>query len=199
MSGPDDGSLRVPDDSGAPSTGVAHSGPLVRDATAADIAAVRAIYAHHVATGTASFEEVPPTLAEMRGRYDAVLGRGLPYLVADYAGDVAGYAYAAPFRPRSAYRYTVENSIYVHPQATGRGLGLALMDALIRRCRDLGYRQMVAVIGDSANRASIALHQRFGFVEAGRLQAAGYKFGRWLDVIFMQLALTDEAHRSGPA
>lgn len=166
--------------------------PLVRPAEAADIARIQAIYAHHVLTGTASFEEVPPDIAEMGARRHLLVECRLPYLVAERGGTVLGFAYAAPFRPRSAYRYTLEDSIYVHPEATGQGVGRLLLDDLITRVGALGYRQMIAVIGDAANTSSIALHAGFGFVEAGRLQSAGYKFGRWLDVVFMQKALAPQ-------
>jgi L-amino acid N-acyltransferase YncA len=165
------------------------SATLIRAADDADLAAVRAIYAHHVETGTGSFEEVAPSVSEMVERRVMIVGRGLPYLIAERRGQVAGFAYAAPFRPRSAYRFTVEDSIYIHPDAIGQGVGRRLLSAVIDACHGLGYQQMIAVIGDSANAASIGLHAHFGFVEAGRLVAAGYKFGRWLDVVFMQRAL----------
>ncbi len=161
----------------------------VRDASEADVTAIQAIYAYHVETGTASFEEVAPSLTDMAERRAGILHRGLPYFVADRDGEVVGYAYAAPFRPRSAYRFTVEDSIYIHPEAVGCGIGRVLLAALIDRCTSLGYRQMIAVIGDSSNAASVGLHASFGFGEAGRLLAAGYKFERWLDVVFMQRQL----------
>ena len=163
--------------------------PLVRPADAADTSQVQAIYAHHVRTGTASFEEVPPDIAEMTARRRLLVERGLPYLVAERGGAVLGFAYAGPFRPRAAYRYTLEDSIYVHPDATGAGIGRLLLGDLIDRAGALGYRQMIAVIGDAANTSSIALHAGFGFVEAGRLRRAGYKFERWLNVVFMQKAI----------
>lgn len=162
---------------------------VVRPADTADLAAIQAIYAHHVGTGTGTFEEAAPDEVDMAARRDAILARGLPYLVADSGDAVVGFAYAAQFRPRSAYRFTVEDSIYVHPDAVGSCVGRALLGQLIARCEALGYRQMVAVIGDSANHRSIRLHQRAGFVEAGRLLSAGFKFGRWLDVVFMQRGL----------
>lgn len=161
----------------------------IRSARADDLVAVQSIYAHHVETGTGSFEEAAPTIAEMVDRRTTIAARGLPYLVAESGGQLLGFAYAAPFRPRSAYRFTVEDSIYIHPEAIGRGVGGRLLATLIDACDGLGYRQMIAVIGDSANAASIGLHARHGFVEAGRLMAAGYKFGRWLDVVFMQRTL----------
>ncbi len=166
--------------------------PLIRPAEAPDMPQVQAIYAHHVLTGTASFEEVPPDIDEMAARRRMLVDRGLPYLVAERAGTVLGFAYAGPFRPRSAYRYTLEDSIYVHPTATGQGVGRLLLAELIARVGALGYRQMIAVIGDAANASSIALHAGFGFVEAGRLQSAGYKFDRWLDVVFMQKTLNPQ-------
>jgi phosphinothricin acetyltransferase len=173
--------------------------PLIRAAAEADIAAIQAIYAHHVRTGTASFEEEPPDVAEMAARRAAIVGRGLPFLVAEAAGRVAGFAYAGPFRPRAAYRFTLEDSIYVHPDATGGGLGGALLGPLLTEATRLGYRQMIAVIGDSANASSLALHARFGFAEVGRLSRAGFKFDRWLDVVFMQRGLGEEAQAvAGP-
>lgn len=161
----------------------------VRPAVAADIPAVAEIYAHHVLTGTGSFEEEAPDEAEMRARFALVGGRGLPWLVAASGGGVCGFAYAAPFRPRSAYRFTVEDSVYVAPAMVGRGIGRLLLEGLIERCRSRGLRQMVAVIGDSGNRRSIALHAAVGFRAAGALQQVGCKFGRPLDVVFMQRAL----------
>ncbi|MFB3819463.1 MAG: N-acetyltransferase family protein, partial [Candidatus Methylomirabilales bacterium] len=151
--------------------------------------AVQAIYAHHVLQGTASFEEEPPDLDEMRRRRAEVIGRGLPYLVAEVEGDVVGYCYASPYRSRSAYRFTLEDSVYVDHRYGGRGLGRALLSTLIPRCATGEWRQMVAVIGDSANAASIALHARLGFHHVGTLRAVGYKFGRWLDTVLMQRAL----------
>lgn len=161
----------------------------VRDAAPGDLPAIQAIYAHHVRHGLASFEEEPPDLAEMRRRHAEVTGRGLPYLVAAEGGRVLGYGYCAPYRARSAYRYTLEDSVYIGEGHGGRGVGTALLEALIRRCEALGYRQLVAVIGDSANAASIALHARLGFVRAGSLRSAGFKFGRWVDSVLMQRPL----------
>ena len=164
----------------------------VRPAVEADIGAVGAIYAHHVLTGTGSFEENAPDADEMCARFRSVTGRGLPYLVADTKGTVRGFAYTAPFRPRSAYRFTVEDSVYVDPAAVGQGIGRRLLADLIERCRELGLRQMVAMIGDSDNRRSIALHAALGFRPAGTLQRVGCKFGRSLDVVFMQRSLADD-------
>ncbi len=162
----------------------------VREARPADLEAITAIYAHHVLYGLASFEEVPPEVAEMESRYRALVDRGMPYLVAeDGSQGVQGYAYAGPYRTRPGYRYSVENSVYVATAAAGRGLGGALLDELIRRCTALGYRQMVAVIGDSDNRPSIHLHESHGFQHTGTLTAIGFKFGRWVDSVIMQRAL----------
>ncbi len=161
----------------------------IRDAGEADLAAIQAIYAHHVLTGLGSFEETPPDLAEMRRRRAEILSHGLPYLVAEAGGRIIGYAYAGRFRPRSAYRYSVEDSIYVAPDAQRRGVGRRLLKELIERCTKLGYRQMVAVIGDSANAGSIGVHLAAGFAEVARLPAIGFKFGRWVDSVMMQRAL----------
>lgn len=164
-------------------------GPLVRPSAEADLPAIAAIYRHHVTTGLASFEETPPDLAELGRRREAVLGAGLPWLVAEGPGGLVGYAYAGLYRPRSAYRYTVEDSIYVAPGEARRGIGRALLSALIDDATAKGYRQMVAVIGDSANLASIAVHRACGFREAGRLEGVGFKFGRWVDSVLMQRPL----------
>lgn len=162
---------------------------LVRDATPADLPAIEPIYAHAVLTGLASFEEIPPGIDELRRRYEEVIGRGLPYFAAEVGGRVVGYGYCAPYRTRSAYRYTLEDSVYVAPYFHGRGVGRALLTRLIERCEALGYRQMIAVIGDSGNAASIGLHASLGFVRAGMLRSCGYKFGRWVDSVLMQRAL----------
>lgn len=165
------------------------SEPLVRAAAAADLEAVRAIYAGHVLTGLASFEETPPDLAEISARHAAVAARGLPYLVAERDGAVLGFAYAAPYRDRSAYRYTLEDSVYVAPGETGRGVGSRLLAAVIAAAEARGYRRMLAVIGDSGNAGSIALHARAGFAPAGVLRAVGFKHGRWVDSVLMQRPL----------
>lgn len=151
--------------------------------------AVTAIYTHHVLHGNASFEIEPPSLFEMSRRRTEILARDLPYLVADIGGHVAGYAYAGTYRPRAAYRDTVENSVYLHPDLTGRGIGTRLLQALIRECEIRDLRQMIAVIGDSANIASVRLHQRCGFRHAGTLANVGYKHGQWLDSVLMQRSL----------
>ena len=162
---------------------------VLRPAATADLAAVTEIYAHHVRTGLASFEEIPPDLAEMSRRYAEITARALPYLVAEREGRVAGYAYAAPYRARSAYRYTLEDSIYVAPWAQRCGAGDRLLARLIALCAAGGYRQLVAVIGDSGNAASIGLHLKHGFRSIGTIEGAGYKHGRWVDSVLMQLAL----------
>lgn len=165
------------------------SDAAVRDACPADLSHVQRIYAYHVLHGVASFEEQPPDLAEMTRRYDAVLKLGLPYLVAELDGRVQGYAYAAPYRSRPAYRLTLEDSIYVDDSAQGRGTGRSLLTELVARCAALGYRQMLAVIGDSANEGSIGLHAALGFRHAGLFKSVGFKFGRWVDTVIMQLQL----------
>ncbi len=162
---------------------------IICTAAAEDIAQIQAIYAHHVLRGLASFEEVPPPAEEMRARYAEVRAHGLPYVVAEEAGEVLGYGYCALYRSRSAYRYTLEDSIYVREGSQGKGIGKALLAELIRACEALGYRQLVAVIGDSANAASIRLHASLGFVRAGTLRSSGYKLGRWVDSVFMQRPL----------
>jgi phosphinothricin acetyltransferase len=162
---------------------------LVRPTTAADLPAITAIYAHAVLHGTGTFEIEAPTLDEMAARRAAVLARGWPWIVAERDGRALGYAYANDFRPRRAYRFCLEDSIYLDPQARGQGIGRALLAELMARCEARGARQMLAVIGDSANTASIALHRAAGFRDCGRFDAAGWKFDRWLDVVLMQRAL----------
>ena len=163
----------------------------IRDADDDDMAAVQAIYGHHVLHGTASFEEIAPDVTEMVRRRAAILARRLPYVVAEVDGTVGGFAYAASFRPRSAYRFTVEDTVYVAPDAGRNGLGSRLLQTVIDRCTALGYRQMVAVIGDSGNAPSIRLHSRLGFVRAGVIRSSGFKLGRWVDTVFMQRPLGD--------
>lgn len=170
---------------------------FVRDAREADIAAVQEIYAHHVLHGLTSFEETPPSTEEMIGRREAVLRLGLPYLVAEMDGRIVGYSYASSYRPRPAYRHTVEDSVYVRDGLAGHGIGRALLGMLIRRCEAGPWRQMLAVIGDSANDASIGLHRAHGFVPVGRLDAVGFKFGRWVDSVLMQRPLGADASREG--
>jgi phosphinothricin acetyltransferase len=162
---------------------------VVRDASAADLARVQAIYAHHVDHGLGTFEERAPNLAEITERFEHCCRLELPYLVADNSQGVQGFAYAARFRPRSAYRYTVEDSIYVAPEAQRQRIGHLLLEALIERCTALGYRQMIAVIGDSGNTGSIALHRKAGFRRTGQMDSVGFKFGRWVDCVIMQREL----------
>ena len=180
---------RAADVSSATASLEARSGIQLRDSVVGDMAAVQGIYAVHVRHGTGSFEECPPDPGEMAERRQAILARRLPYLVAGFGDRVLGFAYAAPFRPRPAYRFTIEDSIYIHPDAIGQGLGRLLLGDLIVRCEALGYRQMVAVIGDSQNERSIRLHETLGFNRAGTFTSVGFKFGRWLDAVFMQRAL----------
>jgi len=163
--------------------------PVLRDATPEDMPAVQEIYAQYVLNGKASFEETPPGLDEMLRRRDAVVETGLPYLVAETDGVLHGYAYAAPYRTRSGYRYTLEDAIYVAPGALGAGVGTLLLGGLIERCEALGYRQMVSVIGDSDNAPSIGLHRKLGFEQTGVLKSIGFKFGQWVDSVVMQRSL----------
>jgi L-amino acid N-acyltransferase YncA len=162
---------------------------IVRASTDADVGRCAEIYGHHVLHGTASFEVDPPGIEEMHKRRASVLELGLPYLVAEADGRVLGYAYASNWRPRPAYAFSVEDSIYVDHAAVGRGVGKALLPVLIRQCTALGKRQMVAVIGDSAQTPSIRLHQGCGFEMVGTLKSIGFKFGRWLDSVLMQRPL----------
>jgi phosphinothricin acetyltransferase len=162
---------------------------LIRDSAAADVPAIQEIYAWHVLNGVASFEEVAPDAAEMGRRREDVLARGLPYLVAEDQRTVLGYSYAAPYRSRSAYRFSVENSVYVRRDIVHRGVGRALLSELIARCVRLGLREMVAVIGDSGNAASIGLHAALGFRMVGTLATVGFKHGRWVDSVIMQRRL----------
>ena len=161
----------------------------IRPATPGDLPAIQAIYAHHVLHGLASFEEIPPHIDEIRRRFDEVRSRGLPYLVAESDRLTVGYGYCNLFRTRSAYRFALEDSIYVRDGLTGKGIGKALLTALIEGCTALGYRQMIAVIGDSGNAGSIQLHASLGFQRSGTLRSTGFKFGRWVDTVTMQRAL----------
>lgn len=161
----------------------------VRDAEDADMAAIAALYAHYVRTGAASFEETPPEGAQMASRRAEVIERGLPFVVAESDGVILGFAYAGLFRHRSAYRYTVEDSVYVAPEAQGLGAGRRMLGELVERCTRAGYRQMVAVIGDPENNASIAFHSAMGFRSVGTFHAIGFKFGRWVDTVVMQRPL----------
>jgi phosphinothricin acetyltransferase len=162
----------------------------IRGASEADAAAVGAIYGHHVLHSLGTFEEVAPSGAEMAARIASVLKLGLPYLVAENeSGRVLGFAYASAFRPRAAYRYTAEESVYVHPDLVGQGIGKALVAEVIRICEAMGLRQLVAVIGDSGNAASLGLHRSLGFTEIGTGRAFGHKHGRWVDIVQMQRPL----------
>lgn len=162
---------------------------LLRNSAEHDVAAIQSIYEHWVRNGTGSFELDPPDQTEIAKRRDDVLARGLPYLVAERGGKVLGYAYANWFRPRPAYRFTVENSVYVHPDAHRMSVARLLMSELLSRCEQCGARQMIAVIGDSANVKSISFHTEMGFTHMGTLHATGWKFDRWLDTVLMQKPL----------
>jgi L-amino acid N-acyltransferase YncA len=171
----------------------------IRASTEDDVGAIAAIYGHHVLHGTGSFETEPPGTEEMRRRRADIVARGLPYLVAeDEGGTILGYAYASAYRPRAAYRNSVENSVYVRHDIVGRGVGRLLLGDLIAHCEALGLRQMVAVVGDSANLASVRLHEAFGFRLVGTLTSVGRKHGRWLDTVLLQRAL-GEGGRTDPA
>ena len=173
-------------------------GVVIRPSRKGDIAEIAAIYRYHVLYGLASFEEDPPDVDELASRRSDILGRGLPYLVAERSGRVLGYCYAGPYRTRSAYRFTVEDSIYIDKAEAGRGFGRALLAAVLDRCAELGYRQMVAVIGGSNTWPSIRLHAALGFTRIGVLPAVGFKFGSWVDIVLMQRALGPGA-TSAPA
>jgi L-amino acid N-acyltransferase YncA len=162
---------------------------ILRPATLADAPAILAIYGPQVIHGTASWEYTPPDLAEMERRMNAILAAGYPYLVAEVGNELAGYCYASSYRPREGYRYVVEDSIYVDPRFQGRGIGRGLLHTLIEECTARGFRQMVAIIGDSENAGSIALHQACGFYHVGTLVGIGFKHGRWLDSVLMQRGL----------
>ena len=162
---------------------------IIRPATIADAAALAAIYGHHALQGFGTFEETAPSPEDMAGRLAAINDLGLPYLIAEIDDEVAGFAYAGPFRTRTAYRYTVEDSVYIAPGRQGQGVGKALLTAVIAVCEPLGLRQMVAMIGDTENAGSIGLHRACGFVHTGVLTAVGYKAGRWVDVVVMRRAL----------
>ena len=171
----------------------------IRDAAAADVPQLHAIYAHHVMHGFGTFDEVPPELAAMGEKWRANVALGLPWLAAVEAGAVAGFGYASAFRPRAGYRYSVEDSVYIRDDLRGKGVGSKLLGQLIARCEALGARQIVAVIGDSANASSIALHRKCGFEHSGTIRAVGFKLGRWVDVVMMQRALNGGASTPPPA
>ncbi len=162
---------------------------VIRASRDGDVPSIARIYGHHVLTGLASFEEAAPSEAEIARRRLDILARDYPYLIAEEDSRVVGYAYCSQYRPRPGYRYSVENSIYVEPGRMRGGVGSSLMPALIEAATAIGARQMVAVIGDSANDASIRLHRRFGFRQVGMIEAVGFKFGRWVDSVIMQRAL----------
>lgn len=170
----------------------------VRDATSGDIGALRDIYAHHVLHGLGTFDEVPPSVADFEGKWRSSLTHGLSWLVATDEGAVVGFAYASLFRPRPGYRYTVEDSVYIRDDWRKRGAGSALLAPLLQRCEALGVRQVVAVIGDSGNAGSIGLHAKHGFAHAGTVVGAGFKFGRWVDIVLMQRALNGGASGTPP-
>jgi L-amino acid N-acyltransferase YncA len=170
-------------------SGAALAAARIRDAREADLPAIQAIYAHHVLTGVASFEETPPSVDDLRARLASVRSHGLPYMVAEIDGEVAGYCYATPYRPRAAYRNTIEDSIYVSNAYRGRGIGRVLLQALIERCEAGPWRQMVAVIADGGSGGSLSLHAQLGFELTGTLKAVGFKHGRWLDTTLMQRTL----------
>ncbi|MDP2355225.1 MAG: N-acetyltransferase family protein [Beijerinckiaceae bacterium] len=164
----------------------------IRDAAPDDLPAIQRIYAHHVLHGVGSFEETPPSLETMLARFNLVKSRGLPWLVAQVNGDIAGYSYADLHRERSAYRFTLEDAVYIAPGHARGGLGRALLHEILARSRTGGYRQMIAVIGDSQNHGSIGLHTALGFRPIGTLHSVGFKFGRWLDSVIMQKDLQDD-------
>ena len=170
---------------------------LVRDSLESDVAEIQAIYAHHVLHGTASFELTPPTLDDMRQRRADVVAKNLPYLVAEQNGQVVGYAYVTLYRPRPAYRFTVEDSVYVREGLAGQGIGSLLLSEIIKICTAKGYRQLMAVVGD-ASPPSVSLHQRHGFTLAGTFKSVGYKFGAWRDTAMLQRPLGD-ADSTDPA
>ncbi|MEZ2218629.1 N-acetyltransferase family protein [Rhizobium sp. RCC_161_2] len=172
--------------------------PVIRDASDGDMEAIRDIYTYHVLHGLATFEEVPPSADELRSRRASVLAIGLPYLVAELNGEIVGYSYATAYRPRPAYRFSIEDSVYVADGLGGRGVGSALLQELIARCEKGPWRQMLAVIGNSGNAGSLALHRRMGFQPIGTFKSAGFKLGRWVDTVLMQRAL-GEGDQTTPA
>ena len=173
--------------------------PIIRAANLADLPAITGIYADAVLHGTATFELIPPDLDEMTRRFAALITAGFPYIVAASDGAIDGYAYAGPYRPRPAYRFTVENSIYLAPAVQRRGTGFALLENLLKECDARNYRQMIAVIGDSANTGSIAVHRKAGFAMIGTHPHVGLKFGRWLDTVMMQRAIGSGGETIPPA
>src|SRR5687768_2320942 len=163
--------------------------PLIRPATADDLPAITAIYGHHVLNGTGTFETTAPSRHEMRSRHADVLAKGLPWLVAEQDRRVLGYAYCQWFKPRPAYRFSAEDSIYLHPDAAGKGLGKLLLTELAREAQAVGIRKLIAVIGDSANAGSVGVHRALGFTPVGTFKSCGWKFGKWLDIVLMEKTL----------
>lgn len=162
----------------------------VRPVVVEDLEAIAGIFARYVVESVATFEEVPPTVAHWRGQLDDLAARTLPFVVAEVGGEVVGYAYASPWRPKPAYRYTVEDTVYLAPEWTGKGLGRLLLERLLAECARAGVRQVIAVIADTGDPTSAALHYACGFVDAGRLRAVGHKHGRWVDTLLLQRDLT---------
>lgn len=179
-------------------SGEAVMAATIRHATEADMPQIQQIYAHHVLSSTATFEYTPPSAAEMTLRLQKVRQEGLPWLVAELDGRILGYCYAAPYRPRPAYRYTIEDSIYLADGESGKGIGRDLLTALIEHCEAGPWRQMVAVIAGTQNQGSIALHRKLGFAHVGTQPETGYKFGQWIDVVFMQRALGEGGSTPAP-
>lgn len=163
--------------------------PTIRPSEDRDLAAITAIYSHHVLHGTGTFETTPPTETDMTGRRADVLSKGLPYLVAEENGVVLGFAYCQWFKPRPAYRFSAEDSIYLHPDAAGKGLGKALLAKLEEQAEAVGVRKLIAVIGDSSNLGSVGVHRSLGFSHIGSIKSCGWKFGRWLDIVLMEKSL----------
>jgi len=164
---------------------------IIRPSREEDLPRITAIYAHHVLHGTGTFETTPPPLQEMAARRADVLSKGLPHLVAEDGGEILGFAYCQWFKPRPAYRFSAEDSIYLDPQASGRGVGRELLGALAQQAEGAGIRKLIAVIGDSANAGSIGVHRAVGFTQVGVLRACGWKFGQWLDIVLMEKSLGD--------
>jgi phosphinothricin acetyltransferase len=171
--------------------------PTLRPSRDDDVPAITAIYGHHVLHGTGTFETTPPTETDMAARRADVLAKGLPYLVAEQDGRVLGFAYCQWFKPRPAYRFSAEDSIYLHPDAAGQGIGKDLLAELARQAEAAGLRKLIAVIGDSANAGSIGVHRALGFEQVGVMQSCGWKFGRWLDIVLMEMPL-GKGNRSAP-
>jgi L-amino acid N-acyltransferase YncA len=169
----------------------------IRPSRDEDVPAITAIYGHHVLHGTGTFETTPPTEADMAGRRADVLSRGLPYIVAEDGGQLLGFAYCQWFKPRPAYRFSAEDSIYLHPDARGRGLGKQLLAELTSRAEAAGVRKLIAVIGDSANQGSVGVHRSCGFAHVGTIASCGWKFGKWLDIVLMEKPI-GEANRTSP-